>query len=189
MDKIPMQTLQVYKKPDRISSDKRFKKIEEDLRDIRVRFPMPASYRYPEQDVMEKKALKKLLEPKKIKSIELQNKLRIVESQLNICVNVYRDALSDICELTRQLPRRNHDINESDEMAQENVMKIARIEDIKQRLTEEFENFFIRHEENDERQKNLIRKLEKELGETQAIITDLEYELNRMNRLTNPKKK
>jgi hypothetical protein len=178
MDKIPMQTLQIYRKPDVIPSNARFKKIEEELRQVRVRFPMPPNFRHPE------KANEKidLGEAPKIKSIELQNKLRRIENQLNFWVNEYRELIDDLRELDKILPKSQHSLSESDGQTFENVEKIVRIQEMKDKVLEEFRKLSIRHEELEAKNKKQIRKLEEDLCESQAKAECLEFEVKRLKK-------
>jgi hypothetical protein len=173
-----MQTLQIYRKPDVIPSDKRFKKIEEELRQVRVRYPMPVSYRHPEKS-NEKIDLG---EAPKIKSIELQNKLRRIENQLNFWVNEYRELIDDLRELDKLLPKSQHSLSKSDDEASGFVQKVVRIDEMKEKVVEEYRALAIRYDEHEEKAKKQIRKLQEELDESQAKAENFEYELKRLKK-------
>ncbi|KAG5672257.1 hypothetical protein PVAND_002398 [Polypedilum vanderplanki] len=178
MDKIPMQTLQIYRKSNVISSDVRFKKIEEELRQVRIKYPMPPAIRHPE------KASEKidLGEPPKIKSIELQNKLRRIENQLNFWVSEYRGLIEDLLQVEKLLPKSNHSLNESDELALDNVHKIVKIEEMREKILDEYKNLSIRFEELSDKTKKQIRKLEDELSDSQAKAECLEFEVKKLKK-------
>lgn len=182
MDRIPMQTLQIYRKPDKTPSDKRFKKIEEELREVRIKFPMPVEYRHPEKVIEERKLVENFIEPPRIKGIELQNKLRRIENQLNFWVNDYRNLIDEVRELDRLLPKNRHNLQESEDEAHENVLKIKKILDIKERVLDEYRSICIRHEDCEENSKKLIKKLETDLGESQAKVECLEYDIKRLKK-------
>lgn len=175
-----LQTLQIYKKSDKIPSENRFKKIEEELRQVRIKFPMPVAFKHPER-ANEDKTLE-LIEGPKIKSIELQNKLRRLESHLSLCVNDCRDMIDRLCELDRILPKNHHELSVSEEEAQEYVHKIVKFEEIKEKVLDEYRNICMRYEENDEKSKKQIRKLETNLAENEAKIESLEYDIKTMKR-------
>lgn len=175
-----MQTLQIYRKPDKIPSDARFKKIEEELRQVRVKFPMPVAYRHPEKVNEERKS--EIVEGPKIKSIELQNKLRRIENQLNFWVSEYRDIIDELRELERILPKNHHNLRESEDQARENVQKIIKVEEVRDRVLDEYRNLSIRFEEMDGKTKKQIRKLETELIQSQTIIEDLEFDLKKLKK-------
>ncbi|XP_070491092.1 myosin-8-like [Chironomus tepperi] len=175
-----LQTLQVYKKPDKIPSESRFKKLEEELREVRIRFPMPVTFRHPEKAV-EGKVLD-IIEGPKIKSIELQNKLRRIENHLSMCVNDFRDMIERVRELDRLLPKNQHSLTASELEAKENVEKVVQFEDIKEKIMDEYKNICIRFEESDEKSKKQIRKLETKLGESEAKIECLEFEVKKLKK-------
>jgi hypothetical protein len=175
-----LQTLQIYKKSDKIPSESRFKKLEEELREVRIRFPMPVTVRHPEKAVVGK--VLDIVEGPKIKSIELQNKLRRIENHLSMCVNDFRDMIERVRELDRLLPKNNHNLIESEQEAHENVEKVVKFEEIKEKIMDEYKNICIRFEESDEKSKKLIRKLETSLGESEAKIECLEFELKKMKK-------
>ena len=175
-----LQTLQVYRKPDKIPSESRFKKLEEELRQVRIKFPMPVTFRHPEKANEDNKL--ELVEGPKIKSIELQNKLRRIENHLSMCVNDFRDMIERLRELDRILPKKHHDLNESEEEARENVEKIIKFEEIKEKVMDEYRNICIRFEESDEKSKKHIRKLETSLAESEAKIESLEYDVKKLKK-------
>lgn len=175
-----LQTLQIYRKPDKIPSESRFKKIEEELRQVRIRFPMPVAYKHPERANEDKKL--ELLEGPKIKSIELQNKARRIENQLGLCVNDFRDMIDRFTELDRVLPKNHHELSISEEEAHENVQKIVKFEEIKEKILDEFRNICIRFEESEEKSKKTIRKLETSLAESEAKIESLEYDVKKLKK-------
>lgn len=175
-----LQTLQVYRKPDKIPSESRFKKLEEELREVRIRFPMPATVRHPEKAVEGK--ILDIVEGPRIKSIELQNKLRRIENHLSMCVNDFRDMIERVRELDRLLPKNQHSLSVSELEAQENVEKVVKFEEIKEKIMNEYKNVCLRFEESDEKSKKLIRKLETSLGESEAKIECLEFEVKKLKK-------
>lgn len=178
-----LQTLQIYRKVEKTPSSLRMKRLEEELEQIRINFPMPVSYRHPERtNESENKLDEKLINPPRVKSIELQNALMKIETQLNFWVGDYRNLIEELRELDRLLPKSHHDVDESEQQARENVEKIIKIEDIKERLMEDFKTICIRLEENEERSRRKIKKLELENSANVAKIENLEYDVKRLRR-------
>lgn len=175
-----LQTLQIYRKSDKLPSESRFKKIEEELRQVRIKFPMPVAYKHPEKANENKKM--DFIEAPKIKSIELQNKMRRLENHLSMCVNDFRDMIDRLRELDRLLPKKHHDLSVSEEEAHEYVEKIVKFEEIKEKVLDEYRNVCIRFEESDDKSKKQIRKLETNLAESEAKIESLEFDVKKLKR-------
>jgi CO dehydrogenase/acetyl-CoA synthase alpha subunit len=186
MDKIPLQTLQVYRKIEKIPANAKLKRLESELCEIRRNFPMPVAYRHPERFVSDDGT--KILnsdeyhDPPRVTSIELQNKVAKIENQLASWVNDYRNMIDNVRELEHLLPKTHYDLSESESEAREDVEKIAKIEEIKERVVEEFNNLCIRCEECEAKSKRKIRRLEMDLAGSQAKVENLEYDLRRLRK-------
>jgi chromosome segregation ATPase len=178
-----LQTLQIYRKVEKTPSDLRLKRLEAELEQIRRNHPMPITYRHPERaKESENKLDEEIINPPRVKGIELQNALIKIENQLDFWVNDYRNLIDDLRELDRMLPKSHHDVNESEEQARENVEKIKKIEAIKDKLMGDFKAICIRLEEGEEKSKQKIRKLEIEAAGNEAKIESLEFEVKRLKR-------
>lgn len=177
-----LQTLQIYRRVDKTPSNVRLKRLEDELRDVRINFPMPITYRHPERKEIENKLEEEILTPPRVKGIELQNALIKIENQLDFWVNDYRDLIDKVRELDRLLPKCNHDIEESENQARENVEKIIKVETIKEKLMSDFKSVCIRLEEIEEKSKQKIRKLEIETAGNEAKIESLEWEVKRLKK-------
>lgn len=95
---------------------------------------MPITYRHPERAKEIENILDEEIHPPKIKSIDLQNALIKIENQLDFWVNDYRNLIAELRELDRLLPKSHHDVQVSENEARENVEKIKKIDEIKDRL-------------------------------------------------------
>lgn len=178
-----LQTLQIYRKVEKTPSNVQLKKLEGELNDIRRNFPMPVSFRHPERTHENENKLDEIIiNPPKVKSIELQNALIKIENQLSFWVSDYRSLIEELRELDRVLPKNFHDADESENQARENVEKIMKIEDIKERLMEDFKKICIRLEEGEEKARRKIKKLEMEASTNEAKIENLEFDLKRLKR-------
>lgn len=177
-----LQTLQIYRKIEKTASNLQLKKLEGELEQIRRNYPMPVSYRHPERAHENENKLDVIINPAKVKSIELQNALTKIENQLSFWVSDYRNLIEVLRELDRVTPKCNHDVDESENQARENVEKIVKIEGIKERLMEDFKNICIRLEEGEEKSRRKIKKLEMEAATNEAKIENLEYDLKRLKR-------
>lgn len=177
-----LQTLQIYRKVEKTPSNQQLKKLEGELEKIRRNFPMPVSYRHPERIHENEIKLDEIINPPKVKSIELQNALIKIENQLSFWVSDYRNLIEVLRELDRVMPKCHHDIVESENEAKENIEKIIKIEGIKERLMEDFKNICIRLEEGEEKSRRKIKKLELEAATNEAKIENLEFDLKRLKR-------
>lgn len=178
-----LQTLQVYRKVEKTPSDIRIKRLEAELEQIRRNHPMPITYRHPERaKECENKLDEEIINPPRVKGIELQNALIKIENQLGFWVNDYRNLIDELRELDRMLPKSHHDLIESEDQARENVEKIKKIEAIKEKLMDDFKTICIRLEDSEEKSKQKIRKLETEAWEYQSKIESLEFEVKRLKR-------
>lgn len=178
-----LQTLQIYKKVEKTPSNVQLKRLEAELEQIRRNFPMPVSIRHPERAKENENKLDEIIiNPPKVKSIELQNALIKIENQLNFWVNDYRNLIEEVRELDRQLPKSHHDVDVSEKQARENVEKIIKIEDIKERLMEDFKVICIRLEEGEEKSRRQVKKLQLEVAANEAKIENLEFDLKRLKR-------
>lgn len=178
-----LQTLQIYRKVEKTPSNVQLKKLEVELEQIRRDFPVPTSIRHPERIQEDKNKLDEIIiNPPKVRSIELQNALIKIENQLNFWVSDYRNLIEELRELDRLLPKSHHDLQESEDQAREDVDKIVKIDNIRDKLMEDFKNICIRMEEGEEKSKRKIRKLELENAANVAKIENLEYDLKRLKR-------
>lgn len=102
-----LQTLQIYRKVEKTPSNVQLKKLEGELNDIRRNFPMPVSFRHPERTHENENKLDEIIiNPPKVKSIELQNALIKIENQLSFWVSDYRSLIEELRELDRVLPKK-----------------------------------------------------------------------------------
>lgn len=178
-----LQTLQIYRKAEKIPANMRVKKLEAELEQIRRNHPMPITYRHPERaKENENKLDEEIMNPPRVKGIELQNALIKIENQLDFWVNDYRNLIDNLRELDRMLPKSHHDLGESEDQARENVEKIKKVEAIKDKLMSDFKVICIRLEEGEEKSKQKIRKLEMEAVANEAKIESLEFEVKRLKR-------
>ncbi|CRK86352.1 CLUMA_CG000094, isoform A [Clunio marinus] len=181
MEKLPLQTLQIYKKIERVPADMQIKKIAIELENIRKKFPMPLKEKSSNDG--DRGANEIYFDPPRVRNINLQNLMIRLESELTFWVADYRQLMDEIRELDRILPKTEHELQESDDKAQENVEKIIKIENIKDDLLEEFKKICISFEENETTSRRKIKKLETELAISQARIDCLEYELAKEKKL------
>lgn len=178
-----LQTLQIYRKVEKIPSNLKLKRLEVELEQIRRNHPMPITYRHPERaKECENKLEEEIINPPRVKGIELQNALIKIENQLDFWVNDYRNLIDELRELDRLLPKSHHDVQASEDEARENVEKIRKILSIKEKLMNDFKAVCIRLEEIEEKSKVKIRKLEDEAVENMAKIESLEWEVKRLKR-------
>lgn len=173
-----MQTLQVYRKVEKIPSVVQIKKLINELDSMKKSYTLSAPVR--EKKDPEKIEPEDPFEGPKIKSIDLQNTLTRLEKKLAFWVNEYRSFIDELRELDRILPKTEHELEESDAKAQENVDKIIRVEEIKELVLSEFTNVCLLYEESEEKSKRRIRRLQTELAGTQAKVENLEYDLKRL---------
>lgn len=171
MDSMKMQTLQIYKRVEKIPLDEQIKRIRNELNVIRKEHPTSMFLQLPPPEILK--------EVPTVKTIELQNILTRLEKELSFWVNDYRMLIDELREADRIQPKTEHDEIESDEKAQENVDKIIKVENIKEQLLNEFNDLCIQFEENDSKLRRRNRQLETLLMGAQSKIENLEYELTR----------
>lgn len=171
MDSMKMQTLQIYKRVEKIPLDEQIKRIRNELNVIRKEHPTSMFLQLPPPEILK--------EVPTVKTIEFQNILTRLEKELSFWVNDYRTLIDELREADRIQPKTEHDEIESDEKAQENVDKIIKVENIKEQLLNEFNDLCIQFEENDSKLRRRNRQLETLLMGAQSKIENLEYELTR----------
>lgn len=183
-----MQTLQIYKKKEKISSDIRIRKMLNECESVRRSYIkdltpifMTTPCRKKQNDELKEENL--LGEPQ-VKTIEFQDTLTKLEKELRFWVEDYRSLIAQVCEFERIIPSTNHVVEESDRKAQQNVNKIVKVEEIKDKLLAEFSNLCIRFEENDEKSRRKIKRLESQVLGSQAKIENLEFELEKQKKRT-----
>ena len=172
MDKIPMQTLQIYKVKEKIPVEHHIKKIFNELESIKINFP-----RRNRRPISDPKA--RQIEEPKVKNIELQNTISNIENDLSGWIQDYRDLIETLCELDRILPKTEHILRESDEQAETLKNKIIKVEDIKEQTVTKFKYICLQHEENDLKLKRQIKQLNSQVLGLQSEIENLEYQLKR----------
>ena len=175
-----LQTLQIYRKVVKIPSDVRIKKMLEEVQAIKISYPRHEMKKH--DDELKPKVENELSDPPRIKSIELQNVVTKMEKELSFWVNDYREMIDEIREFDRLMPKTEHELEESDTKAQDNVDKIIRIESIKDEMIQIYKDLCFRFEETDEASRQKIRKLESELYKTQMRNDEIEYRLNKISK-------
>jgi chromosome segregation ATPase len=168
---MPMQTLQVYRKVEKIPLPVQVHRVINELATIRR-----------EHSFTPTKVEKLPEEAPRVRTIELQNLGTRLERELTFWVKDYRSMIDEIREFDRIIPKTEHEVEESDAKAAENVQKIIRVEEIKDNLLAEFREVCIRYEDTEERSRRRIRHLETELAEAQAKIDTMEYNMRRLER-------
>jgi chromosome segregation ATPase len=175
-----LQTLQIYRKVERVPADVQIRKMLKEVQSIKIAYPRHEKKR--REGEINPKVEDELADPPRIKTIELQNTLTKMEKELAFWVNDYRTMIDERRELDRTIPRTEHELEESDQKAQENVDKIIKIESIKDKMLQQYKDMCIRYEETDETSRRQIRKLENELYETRMKNEEMEYRLNKMKK-------
>jgi hypothetical protein len=175
-----LQTLQIYRKVEKIPSDVRIKKMLDEVQSIKFTYPRH-ELKHHENEV-KPKVDDDVMNPPRIKNIELQNTYRKMEREMAFWVNDYREMIDVIREFDRMMPKTEHELEESDNKAQENVDKIIKVEGIRDRMLQIYKDMCIRFEDTDTASRQRIRKLENELYETQMKNEEMEYRLNRINK-------
>ena len=166
-----MQTLQVYKKVEKPSAELRVKRMLEEIDVIKKEHVWPGHEK-----------VQPIEEEKRIKSIEFQNTLIRMEKVFASWVIDYRRLIDEIREYDRIIPKNDHQSDESDRKAQENVQKIIRVEKIKDDCLADLKEFFMRFEDTTAESKSKIRKLEIELVDNQRRVEDLEFQVKRLQK-------
>lgn len=177
MDKMKLQTLQIYKKVEKIPLDVQIRKMTGELDTIRKEHPTSMFIQDPLPEI--------LREPPSVKTIDFQNMLTKMEKELSYWVNDYRILIAELREVNRILPKNNHELTVSDEKAQENVNKIIKVEEIKEQLLTDFKNIFLQYEDNDSKLRRRNRQLESQLLGIQAKVDNLEYQVKRSEKKQN----
>lgn len=175
-----LQTLQIYRKVERIPADVQIRKMLNEVQSIKIAYPRHE--KRMKVDETKPKVEDELADPPRIKSIELQNTYTKMEKELSFWVNDSRTMIDELREFDRIIPKTEHELEESDAKAQENVDKIIKIELIKDKMLQLFKDICIRYEETDETSRRRIRKLEIELYDTQMKNEEMEYRLNKMKK-------
>lgn len=165
---MPMQTLQIYRKVEKIPAEVQIRRMTLKLEEIKKDHPaLPCVPPIIPTD-----------EPQ-VKSIEWQNTLTNMEKELVYWIKDYRKLIDEFYELDRTLPKTKHELKESDDTAQENVDKIIKVEEIKDQILFEFKEVCLRYEESNDKSRKRIRQLESQLIGTQAKVENLEFRLKR----------
>lgn len=168
MDKMPLQTLQIYRKVEKIPAEVQIRRMTIKLEEIKKDHPaLPSAAPIIPTD-----------EPQ-VKSIEWQNQLSSMEKELQYWITDYRNLIGELYDLDWSIPKTKHDLTESDEKAKENVNKIIKVEDIKEQILNQFKEICLRCEESEDKSRRRIRQLESQLIGTQAKVENLEYRLKR----------
>lgn len=173
MDQMKLQTLQIYKKVEKIPVDVRIKRMSKELESIRLGHPV--SYFKFEHDNVERA----LQEPPHVKSIEFQDILTKIEKELSGWIMDYREMIQKQTEIDRTIPKDHHELKESDDKAKENVDKIIKVLEIKDRLLDDFRSLCIRYEDDNTKLRRNVRQLQSQLVGSQSRIENLEYALQR----------
>lgn len=166
-----MQTLQIYKKIDKPSAKVRIQRMVADLNDIRKEHLMCG---------FEKAAPIEI--EIQVKTIEFQNTLTRMERELRFWVTDYREMIDELRELQRIIPKNDHESEESDRKARENVQKIITIETIRDECLSELKSIFLQYEDTASDSKRKVRRLEIELLESQRKVDELEYQVKRLQK-------
>lgn len=172
-----MQTLQIYKREEKIPTDVRIRRMLNTCETVRRTYLLPKAlkgYVSPEDKKKEEP-----LEPPTVKSIEFQNTLMKLEKKLAFWANDYRNLIDELRELERLQPKNKHELEESDRKAKENVQKIIKIETIREEFLKEFSSLCIRYEETESSAKKRIKQLESDLAKAQGKVENLEYDLEK----------
>ena len=175
-----LQTLQIYRKVEKIPSDLRIKRMLEEVQAIKISYPRHEKKKH--DDELKPKVENELSEPHRIKSIELQNIVTKMERELSFWVNDYREMIDEIREFDRLVPKTEHESEESDLKCQENVEKIIKVEGIKDKMLQIYKDLCFRFEDTEETSRRKIRQLESELYETQMKNDEIEYRLNKISK-------
>lgn len=168
-----MQTLQIYKKVEKVPLDVQIKRITSELNSIRKEHPTSMFLQGPPPDILK--------EAPTVKDIDFQNTLTRLEKELSFWVNDYRMLIDELREANRILPKTDHELADSDEKAQENVDKIIRVERIKEQLLNEFKDLCVQFEDNDSKLRRRNRRLESQIAGALSKIENLEYQMNRQS--------
>lgn len=183
MDKMPMQTLQIYKKVVKVPTVVQIRRIMNECESVRMTYLLPKSMKPNAKPAEpEEKKIDDPTEPPRVRSIEFQNTLTRLEKKLAFWINEYRSMIDEKREFERLRPTTEHDLEESDQQAKENVDKIITVEEIKEELLLEFSNMCIRYEEVEKTSRRKIKKLESELAGAKAKIENLEYDMEKFRK-------
>jgi hypothetical protein len=175
-----LQTLQIYKKKEIIPANVRIKRMTNELHEIKMEHLLATTLK--KRSAPKEKKPDELIDPPTVKSIDYQNRLTEMEKELREWISDYRDLLDQIREFNRITPKTEHELEKSDQEALENVEKIIKVEELKEKLLAEFETMCIRHETIEEKSRRRIKRLEFELAGKQARIENLEYDLLRFKK-------
>lgn len=179
MDRMPMQTLQIYRKKEIIPSGIRIKKMMDECEKVRLTYTLTPELK-GKTEPEEKKKIVDQFEPPRVRTIEFQNTLMALEKKLVFWTNDYRSMIDQLRELERLQPKCDHEVEESDQQAQDNVDKIITVEEIKDELLSEFSNLCIRHEIVEEKSRRQIKRLESNLAGALTKIENMEYDLKKL---------
>lgn len=168
MDNLPLQTLQIYKIRENIPIETQIRKIACELQSIKINYPRrTSSLGFP------------LYGRPEVKNIDWENILTKIDEDLSFWIEDYRYLVDKICELDRVLPKNRHILQESDEQAQENVIKISKCEEIRKTVLNQFKRSHIQYEENIEKLERRINQLDSQLLEAQSKVENLEYRMKK----------
>lgn len=172
-----LQTLQVYKRVEKVPASERIKRITEGLKVVKKVHHTAEVVRAPyEHEVSEVEAL----EVPQLKFIQHQNILINIEKLLTKWERDYRELIDDLRELDRRLIKNDHDIERSDREAKRNVGKVRRIEKVKEIIIEEFKDLCLEKEDIEDLSKLKIQSLENELYEANKKIDELQYTVTKL---------
>ena len=105
-----------------------------------------------------------------------------IENQLKFWVTDYRCLVQNVIKLDEMLPKTDHDAQKSEDQAQENVEKIRKVEDIKEKVIKNFKDLCLKLEDVEENSKRKIENLELEMEEMARENNKLQTELRRLKR-------
>lgn len=172
-----LQTLQVYKRVERVPAEERIKRITEGLKTVKKVHQTAEVVRAPfEHETGEIEAM----EAPRLKFISHQNVLINIEKLLTKWERDYRELIDENRELDRRLIKTDHDVERSDKEARRNVGKVRRIEKVKEIIIEEFKDLCLEKEDIEELSRLKIQTLESELYEANKKIDELQYAVTKL---------
>lgn len=172
-----LQTLQIYRKKEVIPAEVRIKRLVDELKSVKKYSHVVEVIKAPfEHDESEREGF----EAPKLRKIRHQNLVMGIEKLLTNLEQDYRELIDEMRELDRKLIKNDHDLERSDREAETNVGKVRHVEQVKERIVNQFKELCLEKEDIDETSKVKIQALEKELYESKRKIDELEYSLMRM---------
>lgn len=172
-----LQTLQVYKRVEKVPADERIKWITEGLKTVKKVHHTAEVTRAPFEHV---EGEIEAMEAPRLKFISHQNILINIDKLLTKWERDYRELIDEVRELDRRLIKNDHDLERSDKEAKRNVAKVRRIEKVKEIVIEEFKDLCLEKEDIEELAKLKIHTLESELHEANKKIDELQYSLTKL---------